>query len=65
MLKNIILKKFEFYEKYFNFSDLANDRVINVKIALSQLLLDLYQDNNSFITNKEYKSTYVILYKNE
>jgi hypothetical protein len=35
MLKNIILKKFEFYEKYFNFSDLANDRVINVKIALS------------------------------
>ena len=65
MLKNIILKKFEFYEKYFNFSDLANDRVINVKIALSQLLLDLYQDDNSFITNKEYKSTYVILYKNE
>ncbi len=65
MLKNIILKKFEFYEKYFNFSDLANDRVINVKIALSQLLLDLYQDDNSFITNKEFKSTYVILYKNE
>ena len=58
MLKNIILYTPEVFRKHFDFKELVEDKVINVRIVLSRLLKSIYKrfflENTDLICNNIY-----------
>ena len=60
-MQNIIKYRFIIYKKHFSILKFANDPVVNVRIALANLLYEIFVKNCTFQNVKEFKKTYFIL----